>query len=331
MFDDRYSLYNQWGTPETENYTYEHYIPLDVNGISCQNSDNISFIQYGEKHVLSLKDYVTADFELKNLKVIITENYEYFSLNDIPLEANKIFKILNNITFYSTDSKKIHIKFENQGIVFHNTKECDFYIRVCYKSCLQCFDEDTSANKHQCIKCKDGFYFVENTNNCKRKQEMDLTKYYLNETSNMFKRSRTDCKTNLDDYLEDYITDDYFNTTDIERGKNEIIECEDIKITLSTTKNQKDAENNINTTIIDLTECENILKNEYNITENEFIYMKKIELYQQGMKIPKILFDLYKKENDTNLMKLNLSFCSNVKMDIFIPIDLTNKNLDKFN
>ena len=147
----------------------------------------------------------------------------------------------------------------------------------------------------------------------------------------MFKRSRTDCKTNLDDYLEDYITDDYFNTTDIERGKNEIIECEDIKITLSTTKNQKDAENNINTTIIDLTECENILKNEYNITENEFIYMKKIELYQQGMKIPKILFDLYKKENDTNLMKLNLSFCSNVKMDIFIPIDLNNKNLDKFN
>ena len=66
---------NQWGIAETKNYTYEHHIPLDANSISCQNSDNISFIQYGEKHVLSLRDYVTADFELKNLQVIITENY----------------------------------------------------------------------------------------------------------------------------------------------------------------------------------------------------------------------------------------------------------------
>ena len=142
---------------------------------------------------------------------------------------------------------------------------------------------------------------------------MDLTKYYLNETSKMFMKSETDCKTNLDNYLEEYITDDYFDTTDIENGNNEIIKCENMLITLTTTKSQKDDKNNRNKTIIDLSECEDILKNKYNITENEFIYMKKIELYEEGMKIPKIVFDLYKKENDTNLMKLDLSFCSNIK------------------
>ena len=59
--------------------------------------------------------------------------------------------------------------------------------------------------------------------------------------------------------------------------------------------------------------------------------MKKIELFERGMQIPKIVFDPYKKENDTNLMKLDLSFCSNIKMNILIPIDLNNENLDKYN
>ena len=314
------------------NYTYEQRIPLDVSNISCKNTDNVSFAQHGENVTLNLTNYIIADFELKNLEVIIKENYKYFYLNDsIQLIPNQKFKILSELKFNSQVSKKLHIIFENQGIVLNNTKECSFYIRVCHEGCLQCLDEDITEKKHQCTKCKDGFYFVENTDNCKRRQEMDLTKYYLNETSKMFMKTETDCKTNLDNYLEEYITDDYFDTTDIENGNNEIIKCEDMSIILTTTKNQKDPKNNINKTIIDFSECEDILKNEYNMSENEFIYMKKIELYEKGMKIPKIVFDLYKKENDTNLMKLDLSFCSNVKRDILSPIDLNNENLDKYN
>ena len=212
------------------------------------------------------------------------------------------------------------------------SKECGFYIRVCHERCLQCYDEDIKENKHQCIKCKDGFYFVENTNNCKRRQEMDLTKYYLDETGTekMFKRSYKDCLTNLDEHLEKYITDEYFNTSDIERGKNEIIKCKDVKITLTTTKNEKNVKNDINTTYIDLNECEDILRKEYNLTENEIIFMKKIEVFQKGMKIPKIVYDVYSKLNGTNLIKLDLSFCANIKIDISIPIEIT-ENLDKFN
>ena len=106
---------------------------------------------------------------------------------------------------------------------------------------------------------------------------MDLTEYYINKTEKMFRKSKKDCKTTLDEYLEDYITDEEFNTTDIEKGNNEIIKCQDIIITLTTTKNQKDAKNNTNTTTIDLNECDDILKKEYNITENEFIYLTFIK------------------------------------------------------
>ena len=58
-------------------------------------------------------------------------------------------------------------------------------------------------------------------------------------------------------------------------------------ITLTTTKNQKDNENNSNMTTVNLGECENILRKEYNISENEEIIMIKVDSYQKGMKIPK--------------------------------------------
>ena len=49
------------GVPH-KNYSYEHYIPLNANDISCQNAENVSFAQYGENLVLNLTNYITADF-----------------------------------------------------------------------------------------------------------------------------------------------------------------------------------------------------------------------------------------------------------------------------
>ena len=41
------------------------------------------------------------------------------------------------------------------------------------------------------------------------------------------------------------------------------------------------------------------------------------------MKIPKIQYDVYTKYNRTNLLKLNLSYCNDIKIDISIPHILT--------
>ena len=46
-----------------------------------------------------------------------------------------------------------------------------------------------------------------------------------------------------------------------------------------------------------------------------------------GMKIPKVIFDVYCKLNDTNLIKLDLSVCENSRVEISIPIKIT-ENLD---
>ena len=96
-------------------------------------------------------------------------------------------------------------------------------------------------------------------------------------------------------------------------------------VTLTTTKNEKNDENNINVTTINLGDCEKILKEIYNISNNNALFMKKIEVQQEGMMIPKIEYDVYYKLNGTKLIKLNLSYCSNVKIDISIPVKIMKK------
>ena len=48
----------------------------------------------------------------------------------------------------------------------------------------------------------------------------------------------------------------------------------------------------------------------------------KIDVIEEGIMIPKIEFKVYYKLNRTNLLKLNLSYCNDVKIDIFIPLKL---------
>ena len=315
---------------EIQEYYFQNYIPLDANCIFCQNETNVLIIPYDKNHYLKLSEYIYADFDIKNVEVSITENYGYFSLEGVKLEENNRFNILNELIFNSKDKGKISVKFTNHGKILNTTKDCQFYIRICHERCKDCFDKNIDENHHQCKKCRDEFYPVEKTHNCKRKEEIDWTKYYFNETENMFKRCYKNCKTNLEENFENYFINGDFNTSDIENGKNKVIEFKDMIMTFTSTKNQKDDKININKTTVNLGECENILRKKYNISENETIFMIKIDAFQEGMRIPKIVYDVYSRLDGINLTKLNLSFCANVKIDISIPIIIT-ENIDKLN
>ena len=67
-------------------------------------------------------------------------------------------------------------------------------------------------------------------------------------------------------------------------------------------------------TNIDLGECEKSLRQSYNLSDNETLYIKMLEIYQEGMKIPKIEYDIYSKLNGENLTKLSLNSCKNNKI-----------------
>ena len=60
--------------------------------------------------------------------------------------------------------------------------------------------------------------------------------------------------------------------------------------------------------------------------------MQKIDVVQEGFKIPKVEISVFAKidDDDTKTIKLNLSLCQNSKMDISIPVVL-NEDIDKLN
>ena len=70
--------------------------------------------------------------------------------------------------------------------------------------------------------------------------------------------------------IESVFTSDEYDTIQLYKGDEEILEIEKLKIILTTSLNQK---NNINKndkeSSIDLGQCENLLKEYYNISEKE--------------------------------------------------------------
>ena len=85
-----------------------------------------------------------------------------------------------------------------------------------------------------------------------------------------------------------------------------------------------------NLSSIDFRECEYKLKDEYNISKNDSLYILKLDVEEKGMKIPKIEYELYYPFDNNELSVLNLSFCLNNKIDIFIPVPIDN-DINKHN
>ena len=157
---------------------------------------------------------------------------------------------------------------------------------------------------------------------------INIINYDTIETNNL-NEEEIDYYDNILQNIEIKFTSENYDTKNIDNGKDEIINNGRITTTLTTSENQK---NNIynNMTKIDLGECENLLRNFYNISYNESLYIKKIDIQQEEMKTLKVEYNVYAKLYGKNLIKLNLTICEKTKISILIPIVLSD-NLDKYN
>ena len=129
--------------------------------------------------------------------------------------------------------------------------------------------------------------------------------------------------------LELFFTSEEYNTSKIEQGEDEIYREEMFTMTFTSSNNQKNNINN-NMTRINLGQCEIELRAFYNLSDDKILFIKKIDINIPGMKIPKVLFDVYCKLNESSLMKLNLSICQKSRVEISIPIKIL-EDLDKLN
>lgn len=213
---------------------------------------------------------------------------------------------------------------------------------ICKKIDIEnCIEAEIESNKLRCLKCSKGFMIYENlcfkscdegenekcascNNNFEYREYCDTCnsgyyKNFINPTKceSCFKNA-TYYYNNSFYYNDNYSTIfkdklDYNNPASFLPGVN--YNMEGFIAHLAPLKIQKLS--NQNYSIIYLGECEDILKEKYNIKKNESIIMAKGEMYKKGLLMPIVYFKVY---HPLTKEKLDLNYCKDIKMNIFLNI-----------
>ena len=116
----------------------------------------------------------------------------------------------------------------------------------------------------------------------------------------------------------------------IKNGNNSIlIKNNELEVSLTTSEYKLYIDKNMSS--INLGECENQLKQFYNLPKNESLLILKFEVKKKDMKIPRIEYEVYYLSEEKKLYKLDLNICNDLNIIIYNPMELDEKNIDIFN
>ena len=325
-----YKMVNDSIINETNNIAT--YINNTVTEENCNNSiiNNYVFINNtinnGNINITSYINEIISTY-ITNNEIIHNNTIQYNSItnniinNHMINNETIIISNLSNITLIECSNYFYYDIIINKNICLNNS---------------QCPKEYNKKipNKKQCINncTKDNLYKYEHNNICYNKcPENTLSnKYYQCEEIINMLNSSTENQTKFVENIKKELLN-RVNIIDINEGNDLKLTQNDILITFTSTLNQKEEINNKNKTVINLGECETKLKNNYNIPTSNPLYIFKLDKTIQGMKIPKIEYEVYYPlYNNNTLYSLDLSLCENMKIDIYIPLEL-NESLDKYN
>ena len=297
------------------------------------NCPNLLYINLNIAKIKNSTDTREIFNNTNNNLTICSKNEEWsYLLSNEHLIINCINTKNNKTSF------KCYQKLSNN---INNNNICEFcglnYIREindliniinCYNICPYYHFFDIYSKEMFCLESCSGLYnkLIKEKNECiDDGKRDDIYKYKYENQYNIICINKTIL---VIEHIYQLINE--INKTKLENGNDEEIKEENIIITLTTTLNQKNNEN-INKTTINLGECESKLKWYYNISINDSLYMIKLDKKEEGMKIPKIEYEVYYPLNSSNnLTKLNLSICRNNKIEISIPV-IIKESLDKYN
>ena len=257
----------------------------------------------------------------KGLCSLCSEGY-YPKEND-PLNIGEYFKCYKDPIGYYLDTndniyKKVINRTENSEIKDLNTYLDSSYIISDNTNFCDTNHPFENILIGECVK----YCSINNIIN-----KICILKYKIDETQDYIKEY-TKVQDILLENIDIGIISNEFDTSILEKGEDHLIQTEKMIIRLTTTDNQKNNLNNNITTINLGEECESLLRSTYNITGK--LYLKKIDVIQDKMKIPKIEYDIYAKLNGTTLTKLKKSICKQLKITLNMPIEIS-ENLDKLN
>ena len=195
-------------------------------------------------------------------------------------------------------------------------------------NCIQCFD-GYYVDNYKCIKCKELCQdYEENTCICNNNTNEYLFYGYYNELKDekiflLKTNNLTDVENTILHKVRDKIKNGEINYQLIDNGNYFFVEINNAKFMFA---NEKDKNKNILANI-DLGEC----KEKINENKNNSLYMFYIQVSEEGMNFPKTEYEIYSKSEDSNIEKIDLEKCKDIKISKEVSINITNENIDKYN
>ena len=340
-------------------YNYSDNITYEYDG-QCYSICSYGYF-YDDNNIkcnCELEKCLTCSRVAYNKKLCTKCNDYYYKMENDPLNIGEYFNCYNETPegYYLDKNNSLFKKCYNACETcemkgddnFHNCLKCkteyNYIFNInnytnCYQNCKYYYYFDN--NNHHCtqnLSCPPKYpYLLQNKNECVIEDIKSLENFidYIfnykinNTTEELIKEEEIKTYNKILEKSETIFTSDNYDLTDIDNGVDQVISANKIQITFTNIENQKNnLESNIST--IDLGDCEILLRKYYNLTNNHTIYIKKIDIIQEGMKAKKVGYNVYSKLSGKNLEKLNLTVCEKTKIFINIPIEI-NGNPDKYN
>ena len=298
---------------------------------NCSNIIEIHFKNINTNLINSLYGMFQGCYQLqyvnlKNIKLIGDINITNIFL-DTP--NNFIYCIYNELNALAL-KKELELKNEtiNDCAYCQGEKKYVLLKDICVDECTQ---EDYSIYEYK-KKCLDGCpldspYEIFFSHKCIEEcpaEDFFKEKCKINNNNQSILDKTIDMISNQ---ITKGLVDLLILSTILEKNEDLIIKTNDVIYQLTSTENQ-DKNNYQDISSIFLLECEQKLKNYYNINQNESLIIFKIDYYIPGFLIPIVEYEVYHPQ--TKIL-LDLDICQNENIIISMPISIDEEQINKHN
>ena len=289
---------------------------LDINAMfdDCHSLVKIDLRNFDTSKVTDMNFMFYSNYALKSAKL----NFNTSSVKNF----NKMFAYCNNLIFLNLYSFTID-----------SSSNIDEIFLSINTNLIYCYNEKTASRFNSLLKNK-----PLDCNYVEDEEKKDyMNKYSIEGNISLSDDINIVLDTETKEKIIENIRDNLMNGNmedvilEIDEGNNFLIRDKFTSIAITTPENQMNMKNK-NISRINLDKCIEKLIGEYNIPKNEKIYIFKIDETKEGMKIPKIEYELYYSPNDDKkLKKFNLTICKDTEVNISIPVNINENDMYKYN
>ena len=303
-------------------------ISLNISNFDMSNAEYMRSMFHNCTLLTSLD---LSNFVLSKVSNMVTmfkncKSLEYINLGDFKeldtLNATQMFygvpvnlvycineqgnnEILKSLTEKTCSTSDCSDDWKEKYINEERYKKKYVYEDECYEKCPQWTHEDNFI----CEDCHIQEFFEKiceiDKNNAEERK--NLTKFIINEI--------------MDENLN-------FSISYILNNTKELILDNDLEVYQITTLSYQLNNQNSNLTSINLGKCESRLKNIYGFDEDEELIIFKTEYSIEGYYIPIIEYEIF---SPNGTIKLNLDFCKDLSINYYIPVNIDESELFKYN